>query len=88
MDTRSPGGWSDALGVASPSTLLSRSCYLLQFLVSIVAASDRDDYGRASNECGVWKLLQQQGLPATPIAHDHTVGTEAKSPVDHGAAMR
>eukprot|EP00965_Chrysotila_dentata_P257514 6212911-Pleurochrysis_carterae.AAC.1 len=36
-----------ASGVASPSTLLSRSRYLLQSLASSIAASDRDDYGRA-----------------------------------------
>eukprot|EP00965_Chrysotila_dentata_P090128 2974748-Pleurochrysis_carterae.AAC.2 len=40
-----------ALGVASQSTLLSRSRYLvLQCLASIIAANGRGDYGRASGK--------------------------------------
>eukprot|EP00965_Chrysotila_dentata_P192279 6175081-Pleurochrysis_carterae.AAC.6 len=33
-------------------------------------------------------FLEQQTCPATPKAHDYTVVTEAKSPLDHSAAMR
>eukprot|EP00965_Chrysotila_dentata_P263451 6214833-Pleurochrysis_carterae.AAC.6 len=36
-----------ASGVASHSTLLSRSRYLLQSLAFSIAAGGRDDYGRA-----------------------------------------
>eukprot|EP00965_Chrysotila_dentata_P256477 6212549-Pleurochrysis_carterae.AAC.7 len=39
-----------APGVASPSTLLSRSRYLLQSLAFSIAASGRDDYGRAPGQ--------------------------------------
>eukprot|EP00965_Chrysotila_dentata_P175713 5800502-Pleurochrysis_carterae.AAC.1 len=41
--------------LASPSTLISRSRYLLQSLAFMIAANGCDDYGRASNECSVWK---------------------------------
>eukprot|EP00965_Chrysotila_dentata_P136038 4497795-Pleurochrysis_carterae.AAC.1 len=60
-------------GVASRITLISRSPYLLPSLALTIAASVRDDYGRA---------------PATPLTHDYTVRTEAESPLDYGAAMR
>eukprot|EP00965_Chrysotila_dentata_P246509 6207201-Pleurochrysis_carterae.AAC.1 len=74
-----------------PSTLLPRSRYLLQSLASIIAANGRDDYGRASNESSVWKgnLVKITTARTDALrAHDHTVGTEAKSPMDHGATMR
>eukprot|EP00965_Chrysotila_dentata_P073622 2432005-Pleurochrysis_carterae.AAC.1 len=60
----------------------------LKSLASIIAANVRGDYGRASYECGKWKgnLVITTTKPATPRAY--TVGTEAKSPLDHGAAMR
>eukprot|EP00965_Chrysotila_dentata_P009724 316591-Pleurochrysis_carterae.AAC.1 len=45
---------NSASGVASPSTLLSRSRYLLQSLALMIAASGRGDYGRAPGECKVW----------------------------------
>eukprot|EP00965_Chrysotila_dentata_P087757 2897740-Pleurochrysis_carterae.AAC.1 len=69
------------LGVASPDILISRSRYLLQCLASNIAASGCNDYGRAPGECVTTTR------PATPSAHSHTVRTEAKSPLDHGAAM-
>eukprot|EP00965_Chrysotila_dentata_P102638 3388510-Pleurochrysis_carterae.AAC.2 len=62
----------------------------LKSLASIIAANGRDDYCRASDKCGVWKvnLVIITTRPAAPRAYNYTVGTEAKSPLDHGAAMR
>eukprot|EP00965_Chrysotila_dentata_P059011 1958475-Pleurochrysis_carterae.AAC.3 len=39
-----------SLGVASPDILLSRSRSLLQSLASIIAASERGDYGRTDSQ--------------------------------------
>eukprot|EP00965_Chrysotila_dentata_P055590 1844359-Pleurochrysis_carterae.AAC.3 len=64
-------------GMASLNTLLSRSRYLLQCLAFIIAASGRDDY-----------TVVRQLLPKHTTTNNYTVETEAKSPLDHGAAMR
>eukprot|EP00965_Chrysotila_dentata_P059457 1972804-Pleurochrysis_carterae.AAC.1 len=86
VETASLRFLDDISGVASPDTLLlSLSSYLLQSLASIIAASGHDNYGRAYYECGVWKgnLVITTARLATPRAHDYTVETEAKSPLDH-----
>eukprot|EP00965_Chrysotila_dentata_P190502 6173928-Pleurochrysis_carterae.AAC.3 len=56
----------------------------------MIAANGRDDYGRASDECSTRKgnLVIITTKPATPRAHDYTVGTEAKSPLDHESGSR
>eukprot|EP00965_Chrysotila_dentata_P180486 5957811-Pleurochrysis_carterae.AAC.1 len=91
-DYGAKGSLDGASGVASPSTLLSRSRYLLQSLTFSIAANCRDDYGRAYCEKSVWyrNLVITATRPATPQAndYDYTVRTEAESPLDHGAAMR
>eukprot|EP00965_Chrysotila_dentata_P254743 6211981-Pleurochrysis_carterae.AAC.6 len=76
-------------GVASLSTLLSRSRYLYCRALPPIAGSGRDDYGRAQCECSVWKgsfLITTR--PATSKAHDYTVMKNAESPLNQGVAMR
>eukprot|EP00965_Chrysotila_dentata_P133777 4424456-Pleurochrysis_carterae.AAC.1 len=45
---------------------------------------------RRERQCGVRKgnLVIITTRPITPRAHDYNVGTEAKSPLDHVAAIR
>eukprot|EP00965_Chrysotila_dentata_P206801 6183756-Pleurochrysis_carterae.AAC.1 len=60
------------LVVASPSTLLSRSCCLLQSLSTTCSERGCDDYG----------------VRSCVKAHDSTVMREAEGPLDQGVAMR
>eukprot|EP00965_Chrysotila_dentata_P226620 6195521-Pleurochrysis_carterae.AAC.9 len=64
------------VGAVDPPTIIR----LKALRQCVRRASGRDGYGRASDKFSVWQ--------ATPKAHDYIVKTEAKCPLDHGAAMR